>query len=170
MLTKDADVGLAFNARPGPRVRVVTSVQPRFGAVMAPDHPLARRAQVTLLDCAAHPLIVPSDDWLDQTVTQSLFPGGLGDFNVVARGGRASVLRAFARAGLGITFLTRLEVEADIRGGQLVHIPLTDRRIGVPTLSLIVPTRQASLGVVAVFTQKLHDELHRAEGSGPENP
>jgi DNA-binding transcriptional LysR family regulator len=170
LLTKDADVGLAFNTRPGPRLRVVTSVQPRFGAVMAPDHPLARRAQVTLLDCAAHPLIVPTDDWLDQTMTHSLFPGGLGDFNVVARGGRASVLRAFARAGLGITFLTWLEVDSDVRSGQLVHIPLTDRRIGVPTLSLIVPTRPANLSVVAVFTQKLDDELHRAERSRAETP
>jgi DNA-binding transcriptional LysR family regulator len=168
LLTKDADVGLAFNTRPGPRLRVVTSVQPHFGAVMAPDHPLARRAQVTLLDCAAYPLIVPSDDWLDQTMTQSLFPGGLADFNVIARGSRASVLRAFARAGLGITFLTRLEVDADVRSGQLIHIPLTDRRIGVPTLSLIVPTRQATPSVVAVFTQKLDDELHRAPASGTE--
>jgi hypothetical protein len=46
------------------------------------------------------------------------------------------------------------------------HIPLTDRRIGVPTLSLIVPSddwivpaRQARLGVGTVFTQKLGDEL-----------
>lgn len=102
---KDADVGLAFNTRP--RLRVITSVQLRFGAVMAPDRPLARPAQVTLLDCAAHPLIVPSDDWLDQTMTQSLFPGGFGEFNVVARSGRASVLRTFVRAGLGIKFLPR---------------------------------------------------------------
>jgi DNA-binding transcriptional LysR family regulator len=168
LLTQDADVGLAFNTRPGPRLRVITSVQPRFGAVMAPDHPLALRTKVTLLDCAAHPLVVPSDDWLDQSMTHSLFPGGLGDFNVVARGGRASILRAFARAGVGITFLTRLEVEADVRAGHLVHIPLADRRIGVPTLSLLVPARQTSLGVISVFTQRLDDELRRDQERGAE--
>ena len=164
LLNRDADVGLGFNVKPGPRLRIVHSVQPRFGAVMAPDHPLAQRRQLALVDCAAYPLIVPGEDWIDQTVTQSLFPGGLADYNVVARGGRAGVLRAFARAGLGITFLTRLEVEADVRSGQLVHIPLTQRRIAVPTLSLLVPARQTSAGVVGVFTRLLQEELQRVEG------
>lgn len=163
LLNGEADVGLGFNVRPGPRLRIVHSVQPRFGAVMAPDHPLARRRQLTLIDCAAYPLIVPDEEWIDQTVTHSLFPGGLADYNVVARGGRSGVLRAFARAGLGITFLTRLEVEADVRSGTLVHIPLTHRRMAVPTLSLLVPTRQTSAGVVGVFTQRLLEELQQLQ-------
>jgi DNA-binding transcriptional LysR family regulator len=163
LLNKDADIGLAFNARPGPRLRIVHSVQPRFGAVMAPEHPLAQRRQLSLIDCAAYPLIVPGEDWIDQTVTQSLFPGGLADYNVVARGGRAGVLRALARAGLGVTFLTRLEVEADVRSGQLVHVPLTHRRLAVPTLSLLVPARQTSAGVVGVFSRLLQEEMQRVQ-------
>jgi DNA-binding transcriptional LysR family regulator len=161
LLNRDADVGLGFNVKPSPRLRIVSSVLPKFGAVMEPKHPLAHRRQVSLTDCAAYPLIVPGEDWIDQTVTQSLFPGGLGDYNVVARGGRAGVLRAFARAGLGITFLTRLEVESDVRSGQLVHVPLSHRRIAVPTLSLLVPARQTSAGVVGVFTKLLEAELGR---------
>jgi DNA-binding transcriptional LysR family regulator len=164
LLNKDADLGLAFNAKPGPRLRVVASVQPRFGAVMAPDHPLAGQRQVTLNDCAAYPLIAPGEDWIDQTVTQSLFPGGLGEYNVVARGGRAGVLRAFARAGLGITFLSRLEVEADVRSGQLVHVPIAQRRIAAPTLSLLVPARQPGGGVVGAFTQLLQAQLQQLQG------
>jgi DNA-binding transcriptional LysR family regulator len=159
LLNRDADIGLGFNVRPGPRLRIVASAQPRFGAVMAVSHPLARRRQLTLADCAAHPLIVPGEDWIEQTVTQSLFPGGLAGYNVVARGGRAGVLRAFARAGMGITFLSRLEVEADVRSGQLVHIPLTDRRVPSPTLSLLVPARQSGAGVLGVFMQLLEHEL-----------
>ena len=164
LLNRDADVGLGFNVKPGPRLRIVHSVQPRFGAVMAAGHPLAQRKQLSLLDCASHPLIVPGEDWIDQTVTHSLFPGGFADYNVVARGGRAGVLRALARAGLGITFLTRLEVEADVRSGQLVHIPLAHRRVAVPTLSLLVPARQTSAGVVGVFMRLLQEELQRVQG------
>lgn len=161
LLNGEADVGLGFNVRPGPRLRVVANVQPRFGAVMVPQHPLARRRQVSLQDCAAYPLIVPGEDWIDQTVTQSLFPGGFGDYNVVARGGRAGVLRSLARAGLGITFLTRLEVEADVRSKQLVHVPLSQGRVAVPTLSLLAPARQAGTGVLAVFMRGLQEEMKR---------
>ncbi|MDB5896727.1 MAG: transcriptional regulator protein [Ramlibacter sp.] len=161
LLNRDADVGLGFNVKAGPRLRIVTSVQPKFGAVMAPDHPLAQRKQVSLGECAVYPLIVPGEDWIDQTVTQSLFPGGLADYNVVARGGRAGVLRAFARAKLGVTFLTRLEVESDVRSGQLVHVPLSQKRIAVPTLSLLVPARETSAGVVGVFVKLLEAELGR---------
>jgi DNA-binding transcriptional LysR family regulator len=163
LLNRDADIGLGFNVRPGPRLRIVASVQPRFGAAMAASHPLARRRQLALADCAAYPLIVPGEDWIDQTVTHSLFPGGLAEFNVVARGGRAGVLRSLARAGLGITFLSRLEVEADVRGGQLVHVPLTDRRVAAPTLSLLVPARQTGAGVLGVFTDILERELQRMQ-------
>lgn len=166
LLNRDADIGLGFNVRPGPRLRIVASVQPRFGAVMAASHPLARRRQLTLADCAAHPLVVPGEDWIDQTVTHSLFPSGLADYNVVARGGRAGVLRAFARAGMGITFLSRLEVEADVRSGLLVHIPLADRRVTAPTLSLLVPARQTGAGVLGVFTQLLERELQRMQKAG----
>jgi DNA-binding transcriptional LysR family regulator len=167
LLNHDADVGLGFNVRPGPRLRIVSSVQPRFGAVVSPEHPLAQRRQLTLADCAGYPLIVPGEDWIDQTVTQSLFPGGFGDYNVVARGGRAGVLRAFARAGLGVTFLSRLEVEADVRTGLLVHIPLSHRRLVSPTLSLLVPARQATSGVVGVFTRLLQEEMQRTLKPGP---
>ncbi|MET0719169.1 MAG: LysR family transcriptional regulator, partial [Pseudoxanthomonas sp.] len=64
LLNRDADVGLGFNVRAGPRLRIVASVQPKFGAVMAPDHPLAKRKQVSLTECAAYPLIVPGEDWI----------------------------------------------------------------------------------------------------------
>ena len=132
---------------------------------MAPHHPLAQRRQVSLADCAAYPLIVPGEDWIDQTVTHSLFPGGFADYNVVARGGRAGVLRALARAGLGITFLTRLEVEADLRSKQLAHVPLSHGRVAVPTLSLLAPARQASTGELGVFMRALQEEMKRI-GSG----
>jgi hypothetical protein len=49
---------------------------------------------------------------------------------------------------------------ANAEGRMSRHIPLTDRRIGVPTLSLIVrsgdwivPARQASLGVGGVHAE-----------------
>ena len=164
LLGRDADVGLGFNVRPGPRLRVVAGVQPRFGAVMTPDHPLAQRRQVSLQECAAYPLIVPGEDWIEQTVTHTLFPGGFGDYNVVARGGRAGVLRSLARAGLGITFLSRLEVEGDVRSGQLVHVPLSQRRVASPTLSLLVPVREAGAGVVGVFMRELERGMQRIGG------
>jgi DNA-binding transcriptional LysR family regulator len=162
---RDADVGLGFNVRPGPRLRVVSTVQPRFGAVVTPDHPLAQRRQVSLQDCTAFPLIVPGEDWIEQTVTHALFPGGFGDYNVVARGGRAGVLRSLARAGLGVTFLSRLEVEGDVRSGQLVHVPLTHRRIAPPTLSLLVPARETGAGVVGIFLRALQEGMQRV-GAG----
>jgi DNA-binding transcriptional LysR family regulator len=166
LLNRDADVGLGFNVRPNPRLRIAASVQPRFGAVVAPGHPLAGRRQVSLAECAPYPLIVPGEDWIDQTMTHTLFPAGFSEFNVVARGGRAGVLRAFARAGLGITFLSRLEVEADVRSQQLVHIPLSHRRAVAPTLCLLVPARQSTAGVVGVFARLLQDELQRMHKTG----
>jgi hypothetical protein len=62
-----------------------------------------------------------------------------------------------------VTFLTRLEVEADVRSGQLVHVPLTHRRLAVPTLSLLVPARQTSAGVVGVFSRLLQEEMQRVQ-------
>src|SRR5262249_14234587 len=53
----DADIGLAFGLRRTPDLRQVAVARFKLGAVMQPDHPLARRKKLTLAACFDYPLI-----------------------------------------------------------------------------------------------------------------
>jgi DNA-binding transcriptional LysR family regulator len=57
--TGDADLGFAFGLQPDPEIRVLAAVEMRLSAIVAPDHPLAKRTSVKLADCVGFPLILP---------------------------------------------------------------------------------------------------------------
>ena len=58
VLASDAAIGVGFNLPVEPGLRVYAAVPVNFGAVVAPDHPLADRKTITIAGCASFPLIM----------------------------------------------------------------------------------------------------------------
>lgn len=56
----ETDIGIAFAGPHDARIRTVHAIRYRLGTILSPDHPLAGAAALTLADCAAYPLILPS--------------------------------------------------------------------------------------------------------------
>jgi DNA-binding transcriptional LysR family regulator len=68
--SNDADIGLVFNPPARSGVKLVTSIPLKIGAIMAPNHPLAKRTTLRLSECQTYPLILPdithpNRDWLN---------------------------------------------------------------------------------------------------------
>src|SRR5438477_760112 len=54
----EADLGIGFDFTKDSHLKVLASAGAKLGAVMAPSHPLARRAGIRLSDCIDYPLVV----------------------------------------------------------------------------------------------------------------
>lgn len=159
MRTQGADVGIAFNPAPTRGVRVLGSLPYRIGVVMPPDHPLAAASSLTLDDCAPFPLILPSEQWLAQSVLKDTFSSRNSVLNVVARASRSSAIRALARTGVGLAFLSSMEVKYELEHDLLKHVPFLDPHTPIGHLQLLVPSRASANGHTAFAVESLRQDI-----------
>jgi DNA-binding transcriptional LysR family regulator len=159
LLAREADVVVAFDVRLPVRADVVHTVESPLGVICTPDHPLGRRRQATLADCAPWPLVAPGRDWLASSGLANLFEGLEGPGRIVARAERPGILKALVRAGLGIAFLTRLGVERDVAEGRLAWVPFATGIIPPARISVMLPQNRTQPVSLVVFIDLLRRAL-----------
>ncbi len=135
--TGEAELAVTFAARPrAARLEAMAEAGLRMGAVMRPDHELARETALRLRDLAGHPVLladptlmlhdaVRATDELDR-----MFPRPRFSSNSI------TLMSLLAVHGAGIALKTRLGIEAEIGRGELVFVPLSDTRLPVQRLVL----------------------------------
>lgn len=132
----EADIGLCINPPMLSKIRVIKQVELEFGAVMAPTHPLAEQASVSLEACLAYPAILPDSEMFHgSTLQQVLARANLEAVPYVACN-RILSIKSMARAGLGVAFLNRLDIARELVHGELLFRSLQDRDITKARLSL----------------------------------
>jgi DNA-binding transcriptional LysR family regulator len=164
LLSREADVVVAFDVRLPVRAEVAHTVESPLGVICTPDHRLAQRRQVTLADCAAWPLVAPGREWLDSSGLANLFQGPEGPGRIVARAERPGILKALVRAGLGVAFLTRLGVERDIAEGKLAWVPFAPGILPPARISVMLPQDRAQPVSLVVFLDLLRRALSERTG------
>ncbi|MFT4267193.1 MAG: LysR family transcriptional regulator [Xenophilus sp.] len=157
--TREADVGIAFNPPPTRGVRVVGNLRYRIHVIMTPEHPLAGASRLTLNDCAPYPVIFPSDRWLAGSVLGDAFATRADSMNVVVRTTHSSAIRTLARTGLGLAFLSPMEVAWDVERNLLKCIPLAEPSIPVGRLKLIVPSHGHASTYAAFAAECLRQDI-----------
>jgi len=162
----EADVGIAFNPPALRGVRVIGSLRYRIGAVMTPDHPLASASALTLDQCAPFPVIFPSDRWLAGSVLRNVFAPRADSMNVVVRTTNSSAIRSLARTGLGIAFLSSMEVAYEVERNLLKCVPLVEPGIPIGRLKLLVPSQGHASSFAAFATECLRQELFERDEEG----
>jgi DNA-binding transcriptional LysR family regulator len=167
LIAGDAHLGLAFEVKRRPELRQLAMARLPLGAVMRPDSPLAGRPWVALRDCAGLPLVLPKENFANRDQLQPLlYQAGLG-----AQGqfeaGSVELMRQLALGGLGIAFMTRVGLEAELEAGRLVHVPLRhNQKPVVSELGLYARAGHARSGAVEAFAERVVDQLglHMAPG------
>jgi len=137
--TAEADIAVSFNAPEVRQVRTVHAVPYRLGAVVPPDHKLATRPAVDLDDCARYPVVLPDETLFGRSTIGMALQAGGPRFRIAAICSRYAALVAMIRNGIGIGFLTRIDVARELRQHELKFVPLRDQRVPVPILSLMRP-------------------------------
>ncbi|MFC3125554.1 LysR substrate-binding domain-containing protein [Pseudoroseomonas globiformis] len=87
-----------------------------LGAVMLLDHDLARHATIMVADCAGSPLIPPRANFANRLQIDEL-PGVGGGLRHEA--GSMELMKVIALRGLGLAFITRVGVEAELKESGL---------------------------------------------------
>ena len=152
-----ADLGVGFNVPPTPTLRTEFTLGLKIGAIVCPEHPLANRKRITFEECRPYPLILP-DDYLGLRHTIRAFLRAAADTHIIgAVANRIVAIKSLAQSGVGIAFLNRLDVAAEVTAKTLCFLPLAN---AVPSkLSIVMRERSTDGTPVALFLGHLEQEL-----------
>jgi len=153
------DFGVVFVDRRAKDIEVQNSLVTAIGAVMRPDHPLARRKSVTLTDCAAYPILTLPDRWLIDAIMNSEFARSGAGFQTRVISNSIELMRKAILAGLGIGFFTPVGFIDEIKRRELVHIPLAEPWLADSELGILVPRGRSPSAPVSVVLEAVRAHL-----------
>lgn len=119
-----ADVGVAFALRKSAELQQVSVTQFRLGAVVRPDHPLARQKSVTLPACLGYPLILATPDLSITNLLEQVLSQGPAFLAPVITAGSIDLMQELVVRGHGVAFQTTVGLDRRLADGSLVHIPI----------------------------------------------
>ncbi|WP_295853645.1 LysR family transcriptional regulator [Tardiphaga sp.] len=150
----EADLGIGFDFAKDNNLKVLARANGHLGAVMAPDHPLAKRASIRLSDCIDYPLVIADRSSAIRPYLDSAFAKLSLDPQPVIETNAIEIMRHAAILDNGITFLTPFDIEFERRAGRLVYVPVRELSHDAQTLILIGHQRGSS-AIASVLTEML---------------
>ncbi len=136
VMAGDADLGFAFGLQPDPEIRVLAAVEMRLSAIVAPDHPLAKRTSVKLADCVGFPLILPVTSMVFRGILDEAFAKAAITVDPTIETNEFEMMKRFATMHRGVAILNPVNVDVERRRGELVSVPIRDSNLRSQTLSL----------------------------------
>jgi DNA-binding transcriptional LysR family regulator len=159
----EADLGIGFDFSKDGNLKVLARAAARLGAVMAPDHPLAKRASIRLSDCIDYPLVVADDTSAIRPYLNTAFTRVSLDLQPIIETNAIEIMRHSAIVDNGITFLTPFDIEFERRAGRLIYVPVRELSHESQTLMLIGHERGTS-AIASVLAEILKTMMREAIG------
>ncbi|WP_372424866.1 LysR family transcriptional regulator [Salinarimonas chemoclinalis] len=131
LLLDRADIGMAYDCAPSPKLEVAARARDPLCAVVRADHPMARLESADIADFAELPAALHAPRSGIRALVEKALAGGERRPSLRLETNSLHLLRLYAARGLGVTFLPRSAVD-DLREGEwiapavLVAIPLRD--------------------------------------------
>jgi DNA-binding transcriptional LysR family regulator len=139
---EEFDLGFALDLPHHPALQTLASLERRIGAVVPPGHDLAARASVTLSDCVPYPIVLPdSGVTLRRLLDEAFQQSAIAVVPAVETNSIELILRLVLQR-LGITFLNELNVVSERERGEIVFVPLRDRRLKPQRLSVVTSAKR----------------------------
>jgi DNA-binding transcriptional LysR family regulator len=162
----EVEIGILFNPPLTPAVRVAQAKRYRLGAIVPPNHPLAKRRTVRLRDCAEFPAILSAETVSLRAVLDAALAKSRVRLKPVAESNSIAVMKALARRGVGVAYLTTIDIALEAAAGDLVYRPLQDSAVPASTLSVCVAAERYLSPAATLLVAHLSEMLARLEGEG----
>jgi DNA-binding transcriptional LysR family regulator len=154
------DVGLAFSLNAGNGIAVRYEIVSPVRASMVPDHPLAKRASVSLDDLRRYPIALTDSGTTVRLLFDSSAAGGDGPpFDIAYSSNSSSVIRAIVEAGHAVTLAGEITLAEPLRSGALVAVSLQQAVFAERTLQVQTASHARLPEATAAFIEHLIEAL-----------
>lgn len=145
LLSGEGDLALVLDPEELRDLVVIRRMSFPLGFVCRPDHPLAQHTAIRLTQCADYPMVVPEQPLALSSVFARLMDAGRIDPRISARANNVQMIISLVAAGIGIGFLSYLDVMSEVMRGDMAFVPLVGAHVPHLTLALVHDrTRQLS--------------------------
>ena len=134
----EADIGVAFQASPVAGVAIAMRLPDPLMLIATADHPLARKGAVTLREIGQHPIAMPDRTFGIRQLVDAACHVQQIPLNLALETNAIEALRAFARAGSGVTILPSLVASPDLRQRVVVALPIREPMFGLSSVDICV--------------------------------
>lgn len=157
----EAEIGILFNPPLNPGIRIVQAKRFRLGAVVPPGHPLTKKRVVKLRDCAEYPAILSAETVSLRAVLDAALAKTKVRLKPAAESNSIAVMKALARRGVGVAYLTTIDIAGETGAGDLAYVPLQDSAIAASTLSVCVAAERHLSPAAAILVEHFGETLAR---------
>lgn len=145
LLSGEGDLALVLDPEEMRDLTVIRRMSFPLGIACRPDHALAQHAAIRLTQCADHPMVVPEQPLALSSVFARLMDTRRIIPPVAARANNVQMIISLVTGGIGIGFLSGLDVMSEVMRGDLAFVPLVGANVPHLTLALVHDrTRQLS--------------------------
>jgi len=161
----EADIGLAFGLRRSGDLQQVAHGRFRLGAIVKPDHPLAKRKTVKMSACLDYPLILATPDLSINVLLEPVVSRLVRMPEPAVTSSSVELMRELAAQGIGIAFQTRIGLARPLADGALVHIPLEAGGPVWSDLGVYVRAGRSIPSAMASFLRLIADSIASREAA-----
>lgn len=167
VLAGEADFGIAFNPPERHEVRLERALIYQVGAVMLPDHPLAGRTEVTLAECAEYPLVGPDENNVLHGILDRAWNSSIGEApHYIASASSVTLIKSLILRGVGIGFLTPIDISEEAERGLLRCVPLARTNLPLSALSLISASGRSLSNAASLLLHHLTGAMMKEPAPG----
>jgi DNA-binding transcriptional LysR family regulator len=157
LVADQADLILTHYPPPRKHATIVAGAQQAVCAYMAPDHPLAHRAELRLRDCISYPLALADSTLALRMLIEQLLAEASFDLDPKIVSNSFETMRSFARLNRGIYFQFRKPSRGPIPSGDMVGVPLVDALLLQAKLFLATRRGRVLPIAAAAFVERLRE-------------
>jgi len=159
VVQSDCDLALAFDVRVPKTAQRLAMASLPLGALMRPDHALARKRALRLRDLSGEKLLLSDASLaLGQTIENAIADAGI-EFGMRVATNSISLMIDLALRGQGVTMQTRVGVERELSRRELVFVPLADPQLRPRKLLLIARSKAHLPGAPAALAKMLGEAM-----------
>jgi DNA-binding transcriptional LysR family regulator len=155
----EVDMAVAFNLRPQRDVQIVWTTELPLGCVVAKDHPLADRHQVTLQDVADWPLAAQSRVLAIRRYLESKHSWLLAQAKPPLVTNSLQLVKSLVRSGSHVAITSELDVGPELLAGDVRFIPLKDRNASPQTISVALSAGRSLPRIAKMVADILSEQV-----------
>ncbi|WP_108660450.1 LysR family transcriptional regulator [Acuticoccus kandeliae] len=155
----ESDLAIVFRPDRSVDIQPLCVLGQRLVAIMAQDHPLAKKPGLRVRDCVGYPIALPSSDFGTRAIIDDLLARSSARLDVQLESNSFELLRNLARGGDVVTFQAEIGAPHPPQSDGLVYRPLSDKDVAHGPL-VVCQLKGRTLPVaVAKFAEQLARHL-----------
>ncbi|WP_445286462.1 LysR family transcriptional regulator [Variovorax atrisoli] len=163
VMSGQVDVGMTFVSRLPGGVAAVALAKLPIGLVMAPGHPLAKHASVSLKECARYPFLRSSSHPVISAALSPEFASFWDDMEPAATCNSTPMLKRLIMAGKGISCFSKIAFIEDLKRGDLIWRPFELPALDQLQVGIVVPSQRVLPHVTQNFVGRVARRLAQLE-------